>query len=488
MATTTTTSTSSATSGVLSTLGIGSGIDISSLVSQLVAAERAPAETRLTSQASDIATKISAMAQLKGALSTFQTALANLKSGSALTAITATSADDSVFTATATSSAAEGSYDVEVSQLAKAQQLVSAQTFSGGGDTVVGYGTLTLKLGSNAFSVTLDSSHNTLSDIRDSINNASGNTGIKASLINGTSGTQLVLTSTKTGASNSITVSTSGGDGGLAALAYAPDTTSSDGTTTTSTTSSNYTVKQAAQDADLTIAGIAYSGSSNTISDALEGVTLTLTGTTDTDSPVTLTVGNDSSTVLTNIQAFVTAYNTMIGVFNTLGNYDSETQTGGPLLGDGLLTNISTTLTRLTTDRVSGLSSNYSSLATLGITTQSDGTLTLDTAKYKAALANDPQALQDIFASENGVATRLDKQLTDLMATGGSIDARNTNLIDSQTAITTQTKELDARMDQVEARLTAQFTAMDTLMAQLNTTASYLDKAFATKSSSSSSS
>lgn len=472
MATSSTSSTSSASQGILSSLGVGSGLDITSLVNELVSAERAPVESRLSSQASDVATKISAMAQLKGALSTFQTAVDKLKTSSSLAALKATSSDESVFTATATSNAAESSYDVEVSQLAKAQQLVSTATYASG-DTAVGSGSLTLKVGSNSFEVTIDPSANTLKDIRDAINNASGNTGVKASLISGTSGTQLVLTGTKTGANNTISISADGGDGGLDALEYS------------STATGNYTEKQAAQDAELTIAGIAYNGSSNTISDAIDGVTLKLLSTTEANSPETLTISNDSSTVQSNVQAFVDAYNTMIGVINSLDSYDADSQKAGALLGDGLLLSISGSITRLTTDRVSGLSSGYNSLATLGITTNADGTLSLDSTKYAAAVDKDPQALQGIFASSNGVASRLDTQLTDYLSTTGAIATRNDNLIQSQKDITTQSNELDARMEQVQARYTAQFTALDTLMSQLNSTSSYLDRAFSTKSSSS---
>ncbi|HTP38998.1 MAG TPA: flagellar filament capping protein FliD [Steroidobacteraceae bacterium] len=471
----TTASTSSASSGILSSLGIGSGLDIGSLVSQLVAAERAPAQARITAQASDVATKISAMATLKSALSTFQSALVTLTTPSDFSAITASSSDESVFTATASPSAVEGDYDVEVSQLAKAQQLVSTATFASGGDTAVGYGTLTLGLGGQSFSVTLDSSSNTLSDIRDAINSASGNPGIKASLIYGTGGTQLVLTSTVTGAANTITVASSGGDGGLAALDYS------------ATAGGNFTVKQSPQDAQMTVAGIAYTGPSNTISNAIDGVTLNLLA-TNSGSPATLSVGSNTSATATNVQAFVTAYNTLQTTLSQLGDYNSSTQTAGVLLGDSVLSTAYSAITRLSTDPVAGLSGNYTSLAGIGVTTDANGQLQLDSTRLTAAINANPSAVSDIFASKSGVANRLNDYLDTLLGSTGAIAARDANLTESQNEITQETSDLDAQMQTVQARYTAQFTAMDSILSQLNTTASYLDRVFNTSNNSSSSS
>jgi flagellar hook-associated protein 2 len=478
---TTTSSTSGTTptssgSGILSSLGIGSGLDIGSLVTQLVSAERAPTQARITAQASDVATKISAMAQLKGALSTFQSALTALTTKSDFSAITTNSSNESVFTATASPSAVEGNYDVEVSQLAKAQQLVSTAKFGSGGDTKVGYGTLSIGFGSQSFNVTLDSTQNTLSNIRDAINSASGNPGVKASLISGTGGTQLVLTSRVTGASNTISVSSTGGDGGLSALDYS------------TTSAANYTVKQTPQDAMMTVAGIAYTGASNTISNAIDGVTLNLL-TTNAGTPATLSVAASSANTATNVQSFVTAYNTLQTTLSQLGDYNQDTKTAGVLLGDSVLSTAYSAINRLSTDPVSGLTGNYTSLAALGITTQANGQLTLDTTKLNTALSADPNSVANIFASsQTGVANRLNTYLDTLLGSTGSIAARDASLTDAQSQITQETTNLDAQMATVQARYTAQFTAMDTILAQLNSTATYLDKVFNTSSSSSSSS
>jgi flagellar hook-associated protein 2 len=461
--------------GILSSLGIGSGLDIGSLVTQLVAAERAPAQARITAQASDVATKISAMATLKSALSTFQSALTTLTTPSDFSSITANSSNENVFTATAQPSAVEGNYDIEISQLAKAQQLVSTATFASGGDTVVGYGTLTLGLGGSSFSVTLPSTQNTLSGIRDAINSASDNPGIKASLISGTGGTQLVLTSTQTGAANKITVSSTGGDGGLAALNYSSSATG------------NFTQKQTPQDAMLTVAGIPYTGPSNTVSNAIDGVTLNLL-TTNVGTPATLDLAANNSQTSSNVQAFVTAYNALQSTLSTLGDYNNDTQTAGVLLGDSVLSTAYSSITRLSTDTVNGLAGDYTSLAAIGVTTTATGALQLDSSKLAAAMSADPSSVSNIFSSSGGVANRLNDYLDTLLASNGSIAARDANLTDAQNQITQDTTNLDAQMATVQARYTAQFTALDSILSQLNSTATYLDRVFNSGSSSSSTS
>src|SRR5262245_33706195 len=149
--------------------GIGSGLDVNGLVSQLVAAERTPATARLTREKTSIGTEISALGQLKGALSSFNSALAPLKTVDVFAARSATSADDKVFTATATSGAATSAYNITVTSLAKAHQIAST-AFTAGANTSVGSGELTISLGTSAFSVTIEPDKTRLSDIRDTIN------------------------------------------------------------------------------------------------------------------------------------------------------------------------------------------------------------------------------------------------------------------------------------------------------------------------------
>ena len=197
----------------------GLNIDVQGLAAQLVAADRAPQDARISRQETALTVQVSGIGSLKGALSTFQSALQSLKTVSAFSPRAASVSDEDVFTAKADSTAAAGAYDIDVVALAKAQQLASAPFLAGNG-AVVGTGTLTIAQGTNNFSVVIDSSNNTVAGIRDAINKVTGNTGVQATLIHESGGTRLVLSSTKTGAANAIQVTQTGGDGGLNQLVY----------------------------------------------------------------------------------------------------------------------------------------------------------------------------------------------------------------------------------------------------------------------------
>src|SRR6185312_11561500 len=205
--------------GVLQSLGIGSGLDINSLVTQLVTAEMTPATNRIQRQATSVGTQISALGQLKGALSSFQQALNKLHTVDDFQVHQASSGDDEVFTATTGAGAAPGIYQVTVDHVATAQQLLGA-AIVGDSKTNVGSGTLTVSLGAKTFTVTIDEQHQSLADIRNAINTATGNPGVTATLVNGTDGTHLVLTSALTGAANTIKVTSD--DAALAGLTYGP--------------------------------------------------------------------------------------------------------------------------------------------------------------------------------------------------------------------------------------------------------------------------
>jgi len=407
------------------------------------------------------------MGQLKGALGSFQVALNSLNSQSDFQVKTATPGDTKVFTASASSVAAPGVYKVEVGNLASAQQLRS--TFSpASGAATVGTGSLTLGLGSKTFSINLDDAHASLNAIRDAINSASDNPGISATIINGTSTSQLVLTSSVTGAANKITVAAAGGNGGLNALVYDVDH------------ASNYTPLQDAKDATITVAGVTATNPTNTVTTAIDGVTLNLLTTTATDTPVLLTVTNDTNTVVNRVQNFVSSYNALQGVVAKLGNYDAASQTGGPLLGDALLTGISSQIRRTLSNPVTSGGGQYNTLAALGITTNQDGTLTLDASKLNTALASNFNAVSVVFGATDGVATSLSKFVDQQLASGSSIDARNQSLTSRQKLITKDQAAITARQAQITTRYTAQFTAMDKALAQMQQTSSYLTQQFNT--------
>src|SRR5581483_6656352 len=197
----------------------GSVIDVSSLVSQLVSASRAPKDAIISQKTQAVTTQISALGKLKSALSSFQDSLSAIDTPAAFNAEIANTSNGSVFTASATSGAALGTYSVSVTQLAKAQQLVSA-AIPGDGSTTVGTGTLQVSLGSTSFNVTIDNAHSSLASIAAAINSATGNPGISATVMTGTDGAHLLLSSSQTGATNGITVAETDAGTGLAAITY----------------------------------------------------------------------------------------------------------------------------------------------------------------------------------------------------------------------------------------------------------------------------
>jgi flagellar hook-associated protein 2 len=455
--------------GLIQALGIGSGLDVHSLVSQLVAADRAPSDSRLTRQAQDIATQVSSLGSLKGALASFQSAVTSLSSASQFQVMSTSTGDNTVFTASASSGAAPGSYSVMVQQLAQPEQLISTP-FTGGAAGVVGTGTLAISVAGKAFNVEIAAPNNTLAGIRDAINNASDNTGVNATLVYGISGAQLVLSSDSTGASNAITVAASGGDGGLAALGY------------TGTGDLHYSEAQKAQDSIVMISGVEHHAATNAVSDAIDGVTLQL-NTAKKDTPLNLSVTANQNAVVANIQQLVTAYNSMQTTMGKLGSYDAGSKTGGPLLGDWLLGNAQFQMTRGMTDQVAGQPAGYGALASIGITTKADGTLSVDNSKLQAALNADGTSVAKLFSGPGGIATRLNSTLTSLLSNGGAIAARNANLTTAQSDLTDQQSKLNADMADVQQRYLTQFNALDALMSQLQSTSSYLTQQLAASAS-----
>lgn len=444
----------------------GSVINVSSLVSQLVTAEIAPQQSVIASQTQNVTAQISALGQLKSALSTFQGALSPLATPSAFNAQTATSSDQSVFTATAGTGAATGSYSVAVSQLAQAQQLLSGP-FAGGGSSTIGTGALSLALGSSSFSVSIDSTDNTLNGLASAINSAAANPGITATVLQGSDGGHLVLTSSLTGAANTIQITETDGGSGLASLTYGSGNTG------------NYTQQVAAQDAQFSIAGVSATSPSNAVTDAIGGVTLNLVGKTS-GSPATLTVSGDATTVQTNVANFVAAYNTLQSALASLGSFDPTTNTAGPMLGNPVLTGTQSQLRAALNSIVNTGSSTYNTLASVGITSNGDGTLSLDTATLSSALSTNFNAVSQLFSATNGVAASLNSQITTALGSDGYITSDAQSLTQQENNLTTQSNALNDQSNALTASLTAQFSALNTLLSSLQTTSAYLTQAFAT--------
>lgn len=445
--------------------GVGSGLDIASLVSQLVAAERQPLDARLDRRSAAVTVELSALGSLRGALATLSDALAPLRSTTAFAVRSAVSANEDVFTAGASGAIAPGTYDVEVVSLATAQRLASA-AFAAGGGSYVGSGTLTISVGGNAFDLEVPAGAGTLADIRNAINGATGNTGVTASIINEVGGSRLVLTARQTGAAATIEVTQSGGDGGLAALTFDPNAPLSGGLTQTA----------AAADAVVRINGFEHHSASNSVTGAIEGLTLTLNS-ADPGNSHLLTVSNDTSSVAARIRKFVNDYNATARVFADLQQYDAATGKAGALIGDALVRGLEGQLRRDVTGLQSGAAGGaYSSLAALGIRTNAAGELTLDESRLSAALAADFDGVAALFGGESGIAARAYQRLEAVLASDGSLIARTDTLNKQARQISLEREAVDRRMETVQARYQAQFNALDRLLAQLQSTSQYLEQ------------
>lgn len=377
----------------LSSTGLGSGLDIEGLVTKLMAIERQPL-TALAKKEAAFQAKITAYGTLKSGLSTFQTAFSSLTTASTFNTLKGTVADTSVASVTADSSAVAGSYSLEVTTLAVAQKLKTSGTYTDKTSTF-GSGTLTIDFGTygvgsftpnsdkSSKTITINSSQNTLTGVRDAINAAGA--GVTASIVNDGSGYRLMITSNDTGLENELRIQTTGS---LSALAY-----DESGVLT-----SNMTQSQTAIDAALTFDGLSITSASNTLTDTLSGVTINLLK-TNSGSPTTLTVSRDTSNVTSLIKNFVTAYNTLKSSLNTLTGYNAETKAAGTLQGDATALSVLSQLRSVFNTPLQNSGSGFTSLSDVGISFKKDGTLTLDTTKLSTALADTTKNVAGLFST-----------------------------------------------------------------------------------------
>ena len=466
----------------ISTLGIGSGLDLSSILDSLQTAEKT-ALTPISTQQTAYTAKLSAYATLKSSLTTFQTANTKLNSADLFTATTATSSS-SAFSATTSGTTVAGKYAITVSQLAQAQVLTSAVQSSNTaalGDSSVSSRSLaiTLKDGTSK-SVTLTSDQTSLTGMRDAINNADA--GVTATVIKVSDGSYRL----------SVSANESGSDNAVSTIAVTGDNTLQGIVGYDASASSNaMTQSVPAQNAKLTVNNVDIENSSNKISDALEGITLNLTAVTTGDQSLTIT--KDSSKASSALSSWVDAYNTLLDQFNTLTKYTkvdtnttSQDSSNGALLGDSTLRTIQTQLKSMLTNAQS--SSTYKSLSQIGITSDpTTGSLKLDSTKLSAALDKDAAGVKEMIVGDGktGIAAKIDSKLTDWLATKGIVQAATDGVSKTLNNLTTLYNTTSDRIDADIARYKTQFTQLDLAISKLNSTSTYLTQQFDTSSSSS---
>ncbi|OUS11528.1 hypothetical protein A9Q89_08610 [Gammaproteobacteria bacterium 53_120_T64] len=396
----------------ISSLGIGSGLDLGGLVQQLVAAERAPAENRLARQEAGFQSDLSAFGALKGALSSVQSGLDSLQSVSTYTQRQSSVSDSDILSISAGETAAPGTYDIEVSALARTQSLATGSAYTAITD-VLGEGEINIRFGTtdytpattdpvvaasyNSFavnadkgaaSITIDSTNNTLAGVRDAINEA--DIGVSASIVNDGSGFRLLLAATDSGAANSLEITvTESGPAGLSALDF-------------NATTDNLSQTIAGQDAALTVNGLAVTSATNKVSSVIDGVDLSLKSIT-TGTPVTVEVTRNRDAIKAAINGFIGAYNSYIDTVDNLSAFDPETLQAGLLVGDATLRGITSSLQASLFNSLDG-AGQFSTLASIGITTDKDGKLQLDSSELEEVLDTDFEAVSELFAAQ-GVPT-----------------------------------------------------------------------------------
>jgi len=476
----------------LSASGIGSGLDVNDLLRQIVEAERAPAENRLNLQEAKAQAEISAFGSLKSAVTSFKTSLTSLKTPSGFSVNKVSVSDQSLLSASASSIATDGSYSVEVESLAQSHSLATIAFDSL--DTVVGTGTLTFDFGTTDYTaaegvnpesydgfvtnpdkssqtIEITNANNTVEGLRDAINDA--DIGITASVVDDGTGFKLLITSDDAGLDNSLEITVSDADlddtdaSGLSHLAFNSAATVLDQTL-------------AASDASVKINGLQVTRESNTITGAIHGVTLNLKA-ADVGNPTQVSITRDSSNAEGNINNFVTKYNELVKTIAALTEFGGAEGQSGLLLGDTTTRNIISQIRREVGSSISN-NSVFNSLSSIGITTQRDGTLALNSSTLKAAIADDPETVSGLFYS-NGTPT--DSGVTFLSSTSstqeGRFDVRVTQLasngllagenVSGPILIDASNDLLNFNIDGVssgEITLTqANYTDMDTLAAEI---------------------
>ncbi len=485
------------TTGTISSAGVGSGLDVNSIVTQLMAVEKQPL-TRLQTTAATMQTELSAFGQMQSLVSALQDAATPLFNADSFSLSNASSSDPTAVSAGTTTKAVPGLYSVAVSSLSSTQSVVSAGGAFADATAVVGTGTLTISLGtwsadqttftpkagSSDITIPIGASENTLAGIRDKINAA--NAGISATVVTDASGSRLALQSTSTGATNGFRVSVADDDGangdaaGLSRLAFDP----AGGAT-------QMTLAQSAANAQATINGIAVTSSSNSLDGVIDGITFNLGKVTT--QPVTVNITRNTDAIKTQVAAFVSAYNDLNSFLAQATHYDPTTQQAALLQGDGTTTSIQNQLHALV-GRKSGASSTFATLSSIGVQLQKDGSLKLDDATFANAVSNLPELtkalsnLDPTTAANNGFGKVFSDWTTALLASNGALPGKTASI---QRQIASNQKDQDAMNDRLtatEARLRAQYSALDTTMSQANALAKFVTQQFYFNSSFSSSS
>ena len=454
--------------GPISSPGLGSGLDVQSIVTQLVAIEKAPIAT-LQKQATAFQTRLSAYGTIKSQVAALGDAAKKLSTPAGWNAVSAKSSNPSAIGVTAAPGAPATSITMEVQQLAKAQSTASSAVAA---NTAMGTGTMTIELGrwsGSTFtagakaptSVTIEAGKDSLADIAAKINDADG--GISATVLKDASGERLLLRSKDTGEVNGFRISVADDDGndtdgaGLSQLAF--DAGNTNGMAQT----------QAGQNALAKVNGLSISTASNKLTDTLPGMTIELSQVTS--APVDLVVQADADSTKANVQAFVDAYNTLINNLASATRYDAGSKKAGTLQGDSTAVGLQGALRSMM--RSSTASSPFTQLSEIGVEMQTGGTLSINSTKFGKALGDLP-GLRALFTQSTGVdategfGLKVKKFAEGLNATEGLMSNKAAGIQRQIDRNSTEQERITTRASRVETRLLAQYNAMDASVGKLN--------------------
>ncbi len=471
----------------ITSLGIGSGLDINSMVTQLVALERRPLD-QMRTEATRLQTQVSSYGQLKSLFSSLQDASTALNNAPLWQRSVATSSNDAAVSAIGGADAVAGSYSVTVQALARNQTIVSANPL-GASTSLAGAGTLTLQLGSwdgapAAFTAKPDSTAtditvsatDTLADVRNKINAAGA--GVTATLVTDANGTRLSLRSNESGEVNGFRLQAADADGaagdgaGLSRLAYDPPAGNV-----------GMELRQAAGNATATVNGVSIESTSNEVKDIIPGLTLRLRKETGAEE-VSVNLATDRAGVDAAIKSFVEAYNALAKFIGTQTRYDEASKKAGNLQGDGAVTAVQARL-RAVLNMPSAAAAAFPRISDIGLELQRDGTLKIDQAKLDSAMGNLPELKKAFGNSDSanpgneGFTRRFANLAKQLLDIEGSLTTRTEGLQKLIEKNSDSQARLEDRVERFQQRLVAQYTAMDANLSRLNALGAYVTQQFA---------
>lgn len=459
----------------ITSAGIGSGLAVDSIITQLMQLERQPI-VQLQQRQSSYNAKLSSLGKIKGAMSALQTAADNLKTAATFAVFKTAIGNTSVLSASAGSGATPAGHSVEVKALAATQKLAAPGQASS--TATIATGTLKLELGalsggaytpdaSRTYTITIDSTNNTLAGLRDAINNLNGD--VTASIVNDGSATpaRLVISPKASGTANVVRMS------GLTGFDFNP----------VAPLAGSMQQTVAAADAVATIDGITVTKSSNVITDAIAGVTLTLNA-TNVGAPTTLQVSTDNDAIKKSIDAFVKAYNDVNSQIRTETNFNPGTGQAAALNSDAAVRSVRDQLRQVASSDLSATTGGLTRLSDAGITFAVDGSMTVDSSKLYQVLADPSKNIAGLFAgnaSVSGIAAQLSSRLGDMLGIGGTISTRTDSYNQSIAGFKDRIDGLERRMTAIEARYRRQYAALDTLVASMNATGNFLAQQLASR-------